>query len=121
VLLDIAASIEPDGGMPGATPDERLLRTLAALMAMRAAGHTETSGAFRSHVRRLAEWLERNLEALSGRHREGAEAVLRLVRRQEPVVGGWMLLAQRPSPNWEELERLLAMSFGLRGRPGRSG
>lgn len=49
-LVDLAAMLEPDGGMPGDSPDVRAARTVAAVLAFVAHGHTLTVGAFRLHV-----------------------------------------------------------------------
>jgi len=57
-LLDLAAQMEPDGGMPGKSVSERVSKTVAALHAFVKEGHTMTSGPFRSHVKRLVEYLE---------------------------------------------------------------
>jgi Ca-activated chloride channel family protein len=57
-LLALAAELEPDGGMPGANQPARVARTIAALLAFIAGGHTATAGAFRSHVARLVRYLE---------------------------------------------------------------
>ncbi|HEY1339684.1 MAG TPA: VIT domain-containing protein [Bryobacteraceae bacterium] len=57
-LLEIAAMLEPDGGMPGRDSDTRLARTMAALLAFVADGHTLTAGAFRTHVGRLVAYLK---------------------------------------------------------------
>jgi Ca-activated chloride channel family protein len=105
-LLDLAAAIEPDGGMPGAAPEDRILATMIALMAFLSEGHTESSGAFRSHVARLAAWLARNLSALSDRRLELARAVLKAVRASSPAGSGWLDLARRPHPSWEDFEAL---------------
>jgi len=57
-LLNLAAEIEPDGGMPGKTIESRIAATLAALREFSRNGHTATQGAFRSHVARLIAFLE---------------------------------------------------------------
>jgi Ca-activated chloride channel family protein len=58
-LMDLATQLEPDGGMPGGNSDERVRKSIEALMEFVRAGHTISSGAFRSHVRRLVEFLKR--------------------------------------------------------------
>jgi Ca-activated chloride channel family protein len=78
-LLDLAAQIEPDGGMPGRSFDERISSTLAALRDFLREGHTSKSGAFRSHVKRLAEFLRGELGRLDAGRRAEAEEVLRQV------------------------------------------
>lgn len=58
-LMDLAAQLEPDGGMPGATPAERVRKSIDAVMEFVREGHTVSAGAFRSHVRRLVDFLKR--------------------------------------------------------------
>jgi Ca-activated chloride channel family protein len=97
-LLELAAQIEPDGGMPGDSEEERVQATILALLAFLAEGHTEVSGIFRSHVRRLMEFLESKVHV----HPVVAR-ILALARRGVSLEGDW--LARRPSPDlWAELE-----------------
>lgn len=56
-LVDLAAALEPDGGMPGASLELRILRSIAAMLAFRAAGHSAAHGALRAHVFRLERFL----------------------------------------------------------------
>jgi hypothetical protein len=57
VLINLASQLEPDGGMPGQNGAERAARSAALLLAFVAAGHTLTTGAFRTHVARLVQYL----------------------------------------------------------------
>jgi hypothetical protein len=52
-LLDWAASLEPDGGLPGPDPDTRVLRTALLLCCLLTRGHTCGRGVFRQHVQRV--------------------------------------------------------------------
>jgi hypothetical protein len=79
-LLDLAARMEPDGGMPGATIVERVNNTIAALRAFVAQGHTMTSGVFRSHVARLVEYLE-SLGGLSAQDQERVREAIQTARK----------------------------------------
>jgi hypothetical protein len=76
-LLDLAARIEPDGGMPGRDFDHRIAKTLAALRDFLKEGHTAKSGAFRAHVKRLAEFLRGALPKLGTARRAEIETALR--------------------------------------------
>jgi Ca-activated chloride channel homolog len=58
LLLELASRIEPDGGMPGPTDEQRILATLLTLLFFVSEGHTIRSGAFRSHVQRLITFLK---------------------------------------------------------------
>jgi len=57
-LMELAAQMEPDGGMPGTSLEARIKKTVEAIHAFAEAGHTRKSGAFRSHVKRLVEFLK---------------------------------------------------------------
>ena len=58
-LVALAAMLEPDGGMPGDTPETRAARSIAALLAFVADGTTTYDGPFRLHVRRLVAFWNR--------------------------------------------------------------
>ena len=58
LLVRLAGMIEPDGGMPGKTTDERWIATALALLALLNEGHSSQTGAFRIHVRRLIDFLK---------------------------------------------------------------
>jgi Ca-activated chloride channel family protein len=76
-LLDLAARIEPDGGMPGARFEDRIAATLEALRDFLQEGHTAKAGAFRRHVKRLAEFVRASLSKLDSARRTQAEELLR--------------------------------------------
>jgi len=105
-LLDLAAQLEPDGGMPGETASVRVGRTIAALLAFVAAGHTASSGAFRSHVARLVEFLRRASGVPAGEQRVIDRALAAADAGKAPG-GGWQALAAAPSANWKEIEKAL--------------
>ena len=96
-LLELAAKIAPDGGMPGRSEEERVQATILALLVFVSEGHTDRSGAFRSHVRRLMMFLEKaeHVHPMVGR-------ILTLVRRGVVLEGDWS--ARQPGPDlWAEL------------------
>lgn len=109
VLLELARRLEPDGGMPGADAEARVLASVPALLVFLQAGHTDRTGAFRLQVRRLVEFLE---QATLPRSRSIiVEAVLASLRRNRPVPGDWLREASRDSPRpelWDELAAALA-------------
>ncbi len=57
-LIELAAGLQADGGMPGRDEEERLRESLAALLKLVAAGHSLLGGALRPHVARLVAFLE---------------------------------------------------------------
>ncbi len=58
LLLEAAARLEADGGMPGDTPEERITASLELLELLIVHGSTRAKGPFRHHVRRLFEFLQ---------------------------------------------------------------
>jgi hypothetical protein len=57
-LLEDASRLEADGGMPGASLEERVTRSLDLLERLVEHGSTRARGPFRHHMRRLLEFLE---------------------------------------------------------------
>jgi Ca-activated chloride channel family protein len=64
-LMELAARIEQDGGMPGANLSARVDSTIEALRKFLWEGNTRHKGTFRAHVSRLADWLQSVLPQLS--------------------------------------------------------
>jgi len=104
--MDLAAQLEPDGGMPGKSISARAGRTVAAVLAFLAEGHTPTSGAFRSHMVRLVAWLQ-SVTGVSNREREVIDHAIRAVEAGKAPAGKWLELAARTDGGWKELERAL--------------
>lgn len=102
-LVKLAASLEPDGGMPGATSAERLARTIAALLAFVADHHTITSGAFRLHVARLVKFLE-SATVSSAREKRALEQALQAASTGIVPPGEWLALATIPRTRWKDIE-----------------
>ena len=100
-LLKIAASLEPDGGMPGQNEEERALATILALLQFLAEGHNAKHGAFRAHVKRMLEFLKRS-KVQNGVVKEMIERG----RSGRALVGDWS--NKKPEPGlWAELEKAL--------------
>ena len=59
---DLAAMIEPDGGMPGDNIEERVLSTMIVLIYLTQEGSTRDTGAFQSHMNKLMNFLEVSME-----------------------------------------------------------
>jgi Ca-activated chloride channel family protein len=57
-LLQIASSLQPDGGVSGTDNEDRALKTIAALLFFLSQGHTPEQGAFRAHVEKMVRFLE---------------------------------------------------------------
>jgi Ca-activated chloride channel family protein len=102
-LIEFAALIEPDGGMPGKTPEVRAVRSIALLHAFAAAGHTLSRGAFRAHVKRLVDFLESlTLSGQEARQREGA---IQSAEGGSPPKGPWSQMA-RDGASWADIAEL---------------
>ncbi|MDI9369568.1 MAG: VIT and VWA domain-containing protein [Synergistota bacterium] len=85
-LVDLAARLEPDGGMPGDDPEERILASLLALLAFHAEGHTPDRGPFAPHMKRLLAYLKQaDLSILSEDHRDIVSRVLDAIEGRGPV------------------------------------
>ena len=69
-LMELAAQLEPDGGMPGKNMQQRVARTSDAVLKFVRAGHNVYAGTFRMHVARLIAFLKRSGES-------GLDAVIR--------------------------------------------
>ena len=105
-LFDLAAQLDGDGGMPGRDMDERAGNTVAALCAFLAAGHSPTSGAFRSHADRMVKFLA----SYAGKYRQLVTAILEMASRGEAPPGDWLKLAGKSGGHWKEIERAVAQA-----------
>ena len=103
-LMDLAAQLEADGGMPGDTPSARVARTVAALLAFLAAGHTATAGVFRSHVARLAEFLG-SARGLPEQETRVVERALDAALRGTTIPGPWIAIARGVPSAWSRIQR----------------
>jgi len=102
-LVELAAMLEADGGMPGNTPGIRAARSAAAVFAFVQAGHTLTAGAFRLHLIRLAGYL-RSLTAGSAEEKRMIETALAAASSGSAPVGGWVALSGAAGTGWREIE-----------------
>ncbi len=101
-LVDLAASLEPDGGMPGTSEEERVQATILALLTFVAAGHSAKRGAFRAHVKRMVKFLER-----SAIRNDVVKEIVERAKAGRPLTGDWT--KGKPGPDfWAELEKAIA-------------
>jgi Ca-activated chloride channel family protein len=103
-LLDLAARVESDGGMPGDNPEARASATVVALLAFLSQGHTPWIGAFRSHVTRLLTFLK-SMFGLPSLRQPVVSAVIELAAKGRAPAGDWIALAQIPGIHWAEIEK----------------
>ena len=108
-LVDLAAMLEPDGGMPGSKPEIRAARTAAAIFAFLAEGHTAKTGAFRGHVARLLAFLKSQHPA-SREERQLLEQVIEAAKADKAPRGNWLAFAMESDTNWKQVEPALHKS-----------
>jgi hypothetical protein len=105
-ILILAASLEPDGGMPGRSEEERVQATVLALLQFLAEGHSAKHGAFRAHIKRMLEFLKKT--------KVRSEVVAEIVERAKegrPLAGDWS--TSKPGPDlWAELEKAIKQAAG---------
>lgn len=101
-LMELASHIESDGGMPGDDPSARACATLVALFAFVSQGHTPTSGAFRSHVARLIDYLK-TVKGINVRQRELVAKAITDAEKGHAPAGDWLKLSQDAGDHWEEI------------------
>jgi Ca-activated chloride channel family protein len=101
-LMDLAAMLESDGGMPGKTAEERAARTVAAVLALVGAGHTLTHGAFRLHLQRLIAFLK-SVKPASKREELLIDRAIDAASTGNAPSGDWTALATRRGTRWKHL------------------
>jgi hypothetical protein len=102
-LVDLAALLEPDGGMPGDSLEMRAARTIATVLAFVAEGHTLTAGAFRLHVTRLVGFLK-SLSIASDREARLIDAALEAASTGKAPGSQWLHFARHSVTRWVHIE-----------------
>jgi len=94
VLLELATQLEPDGGLPGGTEEERVIGSLAMLLLLLSEGHTPQQGAFALHVQRILSYLESvGMSWADQDQRKMIDEALCAAKQGRPVEGDWLSLA----------------------------
>jgi hypothetical protein len=86
--------------MPGRNGAERAARSVAVLLAFVAAGHTLTTGALRSHVARLVQYL-------TSLNRKIFDVAIQAASTGEVPPGDWLAIARDSSVPWMQVEKAL--------------
>ena len=86
----------------------RAARTIAALLAFLAAGHTPATGAFRSHVARLVEFLK-SLGGLPEMEARLIGRALDAASKGRAPKGDWLKVARGHDAGWRRIEQALAI------------
>jgi Ca-activated chloride channel family protein len=105
-LLDLAAQLEPDGGMPGDTATERTVHTIAAVFALVSDGNTVNRGAFRTHLARMVKFLA-TLRWGFDSERSLIENAIRVASTGNAPLGDWVSLASVAGVQWSDLEQAM--------------
>ena len=105
-LVDFAVGLRPDGGLPGQTDGERVVRTLILLVAFLAFGSTSRNGPFRLHVQRMISFLKQQLT-----HAVPTERRERIERMLARVEAGGACTLQKPEAALDLLESSEAIDW----------
>lgn len=111
-LTETVAGLLPDGGLPGASEEERLLRSAALLLALLGAGSTSRLGVYRLHVQKLIGFLKVAAAGMpSGTSRQLLEHLVALaesdtVRTHQSEEWTKALVSWSPKPGAEAWTRL---------------
>jgi Ca-activated chloride channel family protein len=103
-LVELAAQLEPDGGMPSGDRSERAARTVAAVFAFVSAGHTLGSGAFRTHLARLVGFLK-SIGGVPDREREWIDKAIAAASSGTAPEGDWLSIARSGGATWRQIEK----------------
>ncbi len=89
-LIDLLGLLEPDGGAPGDTLEERILGTVLILLAAVAEGSTRKEGPYRAHIGRMLSFLEANLPGgLDTEKHKAVRAAIAAAEAGEVKFGGY--------------------------------
>ncbi len=116
-LMSLASKLGPDGGMPGASEEERVLATILALLQFLQDGHSTRHGAFRAHVRRMTEFLKASGAGDIGSpvriHAEAVKAVIERAEQGRPLADAAqpfdLSIKGDGSGLWARLEKVLGV------------
>ena len=105
-LVELASELEPDGGMPGDSASARAAKSVVALFAFVAEGHTLTAGAFRAHVARLVAFLKA-VPGVSDRERMSIDRAIEAASSGSAPDGDWLALTRASGAQWKRIEKAL--------------
>lgn len=113
LCMELAKRIQPDGGLPGKTDEERICHSLVALLALL---ESDMAKAFRPHIDRLADFLESGVcSALGEEHIEVTSKILGYACAHRPIAGQWIRIAEtlilkgggKLETIWQELDQVM--------------
>jgi hypothetical protein len=91
LAVALAARMEPDGGMPGDSEEQRWIASAIALFLFMSEGSTESSGTFWLHVRRLRKFISSDRSILPN---ERCAALIERLHDGDVPGGEWRSLAE---------------------------
>lgn len=113
-LVQTTAALEADGGLPGDTPEERIVRTLAALVALLDYERDLGGGLFTAHISRMTEFLRaQGTDTLSPKQAMLAQRLIDALDKNQLSAGPWSKLyvgfGQNPDTKtlWIWLEKMV--------------
>jgi hypothetical protein len=102
--VELAALLEPDGGMSGADLAERILKTLLALVMLAVEDQRIAARPFRGHRERMVKFLEKSLPGpLSFERVSLARRAIEAVRLGRPLDQRFSALGMNPKKGWDRL------------------
>ncbi len=113
-LFEITGTLDVDGGLPGSDMDERIVRTLAGLLAL--LGYERNTGeqTFAAHARLMREFLQVHIaESLQAEHDALLNQALTMIDRDQLPEADWVRLFMQPGKKnsadqlWNEIKRTL--------------
>ncbi|MBD3205076.1 hypothetical protein GF319_01880 [Candidatus Bathyarchaeota archaeon] len=88
LLVEYAALIQPDGGMPGTDIEERIMNSLLFILEI-TQREPEVVEAFQIHLNRLKKFIEKNKKSLNEDNNKKLEDILTRLSKGEQIQGDW--------------------------------
>jgi Ca-activated chloride channel family protein len=113
LLVEYAALIQPDGGMPGGDVEERLLNSLLFLLEIYQQ-QQEVAEAFQIHFERLTKYIETHIKSLNEGENKKLTDILTRIKTGEQLQGDWKnhltyLIKKSPRTPKKEIWEILEM------------
>ena len=114
ILFETTAALEADGGLPGAMTEERIVRTLAAAVALYDYDRNDGEPSFRAHLTRMMDFLRRqDTSTLSPKQAALLQQLFEAVDQNHLPAGPWakeyLGFSRKPDAGalWKWLEKIV--------------